>query len=186
MQRWWISWVEPVDESEDYRPRNWPLPPSIPAYWCSGWDGGSRAAMLCAVVDAETPEQAMDEIRAYWNPREWRFCEPRDEGWRPQSDRFPWPEQQEKTPMPQEPLARREIYNAAREAYPDPDFFPENYDDPVKDEWKWDNLARFIAIEIWEVMEGQETLDGCRDEAIRALRNAQEDLQAVIDALEVY
>ena len=81
---------------------------------------------------------------------------------------------------------RREIYNAAKEAYPDPDFFPENYDDAVKGEPKGDTLAHFVAIEAWEVMEGQETLEGCREEAIRALRRAQEDLQAIIDALEVY
>lgn len=81
---------------------------------------------------------------------------------------------------------RKEIYDAAREAYPDPDFFPENYDDAVNGEPKGDTLARFIAIETWEVMDGHETLDACRDEAIRALRTAQEDIQAVIDALETY
>jgi hypothetical protein len=83
---------------------------------------------------------------------------------------------------------RREIYNAAHEAYPDPDFFPENYAEASSDSGTHtgDNLAHFVAVEIWEVMDGQETLEGCREEAIRALRNAQDDLQAIIDALEVY
>jgi hypothetical protein len=83
---------------------------------------------------------------------------------------------------------RCEIYNAAREAYPDPDFFPENYEEARSDSGTHtgDTLAHFVAVEIWEVMDGQETLEGCREEAIRALHNAQDDLQAVIDALEVY
>lgn len=185
MQRWWISWYEPVDESEDYRPHNWPLPSTIPAYWCSGWEGSGKAATLCAIVDAPTPDKAMEEIKAHWKPREWRFCEPRDEGWWPRPDRFPRNDQSSMTAEGRDAV-RREIYNAAREAYPDPDFFPENYDDAVKGEPKGDTLARFIAIEIWEVTEGHETLDMCRDEAILALRKAQDDLQKVIDALETY
>jgi hypothetical protein len=79
---------------------------------------------------------------------------------------------------------RREIYNVAKNAYPD--FFPEDYERARGGDTLGDTLAEFIAIEIWEVMEGQETLKGCRDEAICALRNAKEDIQAIIDALEVY
>ena len=83
---------------------------------------------------------------------------------------------------------RREIYNAVREVYLDLDFFPESYEKAtnVGAQITTHALSHFVAVEIWEVMEGQETLEGCREEAIVALRNAQNDLQAVIDALEVF
>jgi hypothetical protein len=77
-------------------------------------------------------------------------------------------------------ILRRKIYNAVREVYPDSDYFPENYEDCESGY----NLAHFISAEIWEVMEGQETLDDCRDKAIFALHKAQEDMQTIIDTLE--
>jgi hypothetical protein len=87
-RRWWVSWYEPAP-SGDYRPRIWPLPPAVPAYWCSGWRGDEAA--LCAVVDASDEETAKLFVEAAgWTPSEWRFCDEQEPGWRPPSDRFPW------------------------------------------------------------------------------------------------
>lgn len=87
--RFWISWYQ---AAEDYRPVIWPLPPSIPAYWCTGRDSDGDAT-LCAIVDAPSERHAYDAIRAAWKGgiREWRGCEARTNDWRPPSDRFPWP-----------------------------------------------------------------------------------------------
>lgn len=89
VKRWWVSWYEPMDASGDYRPQTWPLPPSIPHYWCSGQTFDGDAATLCAVVDADTEEAAKDEVRKLWKPAGWRFCNEKAPGWMPASDRFP-------------------------------------------------------------------------------------------------
>jgi hypothetical protein len=90
IKRYWISWREPLDETEDYRPLKWPLPEAIPAYWCSGY--GDDFATLCAVVDARSEAEAMNIVGQHWQPSGWRFVEERSPEWRPSSDRFPWPE----------------------------------------------------------------------------------------------
>lgn len=84
----WISWYEPIDESQDSRPLKWPLPATID-YWVSGWRGDMSAATLCAVVDAASEDEAKKLIGEYWKPAEWRFCNPNELGWRPPADRFP-------------------------------------------------------------------------------------------------
>lgn len=87
-RRFWISWYEHAD---DYRPRTWPLPEAVPAYWCSGEAPG--AFTVCAIVDAPTEDAAQEIIGAHWNPGplQLRFCQEVDQGWRPPGDRFPWP-----------------------------------------------------------------------------------------------
>lgn len=90
-RRWWISWYEPLGEHGDYRPLTWPLPPEVPAFWCSGYAGAhpDLQATLCAVVDAKTESMARAAVRKLWKPAEWRFCEERPDGWMPPADRFP-------------------------------------------------------------------------------------------------
>jgi hypothetical protein len=100
--RWWLSWYEPTGHTEDYRPRKWPLPRSIPAYWCTGWriseDDASalvsaayrHEAILCAIVDAPNESAARRAVTlAGWSPSEWRFCEAKAKDWWPPTDRFP-------------------------------------------------------------------------------------------------
>jgi hypothetical protein len=92
MTRYWVRWEEPLDESEDYRPRVWPLPAAIVKYWCSGYCGDMSAATLCAIVDAPSRGDVEALILAAWGPpstRTWSFCEEREGGWMPPPDRFP-------------------------------------------------------------------------------------------------
>lgn len=88
-RRFWISWYQPGD---DFRPVVWPLPPAIPAYWCSGY--AAQGATLCAVVDAPGKRAAERAICKAWavSNVEWRFCSEKPRDWRP-GDRFPWPEE---------------------------------------------------------------------------------------------
>lgn len=84
--RHWFSWYQPT---EDYRPIKWPLPPHIPHYWCSG-QVADDSYSLVAVVDAPDEEGAIAAVREYWpDMGELRFCEEKEDGWLPQSDRFP-------------------------------------------------------------------------------------------------
>jgi len=86
--RFWISWEEP---GEDPRPLNWPLPASIPHWWCSGY--GDDTMQICAVVDVDgDAEAAENEVRRHWHPLSWRFNEPKGEtaeAWMPSGGRFP-------------------------------------------------------------------------------------------------
>jgi hypothetical protein len=76
-RRWWLSWYEPIDSSGDARPRSWPLPAAIPAYWRSGET--EDAAILCALVDAPTAADAWELVERAWGMhaggrlRRWRF-----------------------------------------------------------------------------------------------------------------
>jgi len=96
MKRFWISWAQ---LSEDYRPlQDPPQPENIKAWWCSGHT--ATAAMLCAIVDAESEEKAQQDIKTAWDSGSdeigglrsdiggFRFIEERDDGWLP-NNRFP-------------------------------------------------------------------------------------------------
>lgn len=84
MSRFWISWSQPGD---DYRPLTFPPNEAICGWWCSG--SGERGVSLCAVVDAVTQTEAENAILKDWpDLYEWRFCEPKKNGWIP-GDRFP-------------------------------------------------------------------------------------------------
>jgi hypothetical protein len=89
MKRWWVSWNEPLDQSQDCRPIKWPLPPEIPHWWCTGGAGDGSTASICAVVDAPCENAAKKLVARHWKPDSWRFCEEKERGWLPASDRFP-------------------------------------------------------------------------------------------------
>ena len=96
MPRFWISWREPVGPDGDPRPNGeWPVPDGIKRYWESGvgLGPGGAFATMCAVVDADSQGAAEALIARSWpNHGEWRFCEPKEDDWRP-GDRFPWPDE---------------------------------------------------------------------------------------------
>jgi len=94
--RYWISWAQ---LSEDYRPlQDPPQPENIKAWWCSGQT--MNAALLCAIVDAESEESAQQAVKTAWDSGKddigelrsdiggWRFIEKREKAWLP-GDRFP-------------------------------------------------------------------------------------------------
>jgi len=91
-ERFWISWHQPT---EDFRPLNFPPKQNVLGWWCSGY-GGDDTPILCALVEATHEGMAKAVVREDWPEAEkFRFCEPRDNEWRP-SDRFPlsdWMEQ---------------------------------------------------------------------------------------------
>jgi hypothetical protein len=90
MKRFWVSWKEPTPD-DDYRPMTWPLPESIPAYWCSGGDIDGTYATLCAVIDAPSEDKVEPIVKSAWpNHGEFRFIEEKPANFRP-GDRFPWP-----------------------------------------------------------------------------------------------
>jgi hypothetical protein len=93
MTRFWISWEEPMPDG-DYRPFVVPVEPHITKWWCSGYGehNDEEYATLCAVVDAESEEKAEEAVKKFWKPQSWRFCDVREDNWRPPKDRFPWSE----------------------------------------------------------------------------------------------
>ena len=91
--RYWISWNEPHDAQygADPRPVVWPLPASIPHWWCSG--AGDGYSTVCAVVDVNgDADSAKALIAKHWRPRDFRFVEQKGwsvAGWMPEGTRFP-------------------------------------------------------------------------------------------------
>ena len=80
---------------------------------------------------------------------------------------------------------QQKILVAAREAYVEPFVFPESYEQAIDKEINLgDGLARFIAVEIWEVTQGYASFEEARNEAIRALEKAEAELAQVRHALE--
>lgn len=87
--RYWLSWCEPIDASQDSRPRKWPLPPSVIKYWVTGGDLAGTYHTLVAVVDAKDPSSARRQVeRSGWTPSKWRFVEEKPAGWMPEGGRF--------------------------------------------------------------------------------------------------
>ncbi len=98
-KRFWISWHQ---LTSDYRPlQDPPRPDNIRAWWCSGHDlFDDKNHTLCAIVDAESAEQAEIFIRAAWDSNgkeigEFRFNDEREKDWLP-NDRFPITKEWEK------------------------------------------------------------------------------------------
>lgn len=91
--RYWISWNEPDDAKHgaDPRPVAWPLPASIPIWWCSGV--GDGYSTVCAIVDVNGEEDSAKALIAkHWRPSDWRFCERKgwtQDAWMPDPGRFP-------------------------------------------------------------------------------------------------
>lgn len=88
MMRWWMSFYFAGD---DHRPLTYPPNKAILGWWCSGY-GPSDEAALCILVSANSEDEAKAAIAKDWpeaaTVSEWRFCEPRPDGWVP-NDRFP-------------------------------------------------------------------------------------------------
>jgi hypothetical protein len=81
---WWVSWYQPT---EDARPLVYPPHEKILGWWNTGFRCEDDAHTLCALVQAETEEDAKAAIRLDWpEVTEWRFFEPSDGKL---SDRFP-------------------------------------------------------------------------------------------------
>lgn len=69
---WWISWYQPT---EDERPLTFPPNEAILGWWNSGSRCSDNAHTICAVVRAETEEEAKAAVRKDWPEAEdWRFC----------------------------------------------------------------------------------------------------------------
>lgn len=85
-RRWWISWYEPSSEA--------PIPgvEGLKRYSCTGQRMRDNAWTICAVVDANSIEQAKAVILQAWptkkGDKEWRFVEARPKDWQPSKDRF--------------------------------------------------------------------------------------------------
>lgn len=85
-KRFWMSWYQPTD---DYRPLSDPPHPQVIGWWKSG-ENDLGDAILCALVEANTPDEAKIYIQISWpEATVWRFCEEKDAAWRP-GDRFPF------------------------------------------------------------------------------------------------
>lgn len=87
MTRYWLSWEQP---SKDYRPMH--SPPALPilGWWCSGW-APAEQAILCAVVEADSEEQAKSALAVDWpetSAVEFRFVSRMAPDYLP-GDRFP-------------------------------------------------------------------------------------------------
>lgn len=93
LKRFWVSWCQYTD---DYRSLNWPMNKSIINYWCSGYSGEIKDngyplySTLCALVEAESKEQAIAALLIEWpecTEKDWRFFEEKPIDWIP-GDRF--------------------------------------------------------------------------------------------------
>tara|TARA_Y100000310_G_C20056709_1_gene523073 strand:+ start:170 stop:460 length:291 start_codon:yes stop_codon:yes gene_type:complete len=87
IRRYWVSWI---CEEEDYRPVKTTIN-GLVGYWHSGWDLKNNA-ILCALVEAVTKEEAEKIIRDGWPETEhigeWRIFYGQPLHWIP-GDRFP-------------------------------------------------------------------------------------------------
>lgn len=87
--RFWLSWVQ---ATEDHRPLTDPPHEAVIGWWCSGYTSSDHAT-LCALVSAESMEQAKRAIRVSWPEApgirgNWRIDDARAKDWLP-GDRFP-------------------------------------------------------------------------------------------------
>jgi len=83
--RFWISWIQ---QTEDFRPINYPPNEAILGWWCSGCTADEEP-ILCACVDAQDDSDAEHWINKEWpEASEWRFFQERPGDWIP-GDRFP-------------------------------------------------------------------------------------------------
>lgn len=89
MKRYWLSWPQPT---EDFRPLTDPPDARVLGWWCSGYDSND-VALLCALVQGVTLNDAKSGVRASWPEapnryQAWRIEEERPSDWLP-GDRFP-------------------------------------------------------------------------------------------------
>lgn len=84
--RFWISWYE---TSEDHRPLTYPPNQAVLGWWCSGYRCFDNAAAICALVEAESEEEAENAILQDWpGEKEWRFLSQVEKDY-DLGDRFP-------------------------------------------------------------------------------------------------
>lgn len=92
---WWISWEQrrQPELKLDPRPVNWPPPPEVLAFWISGIRVDGNVAMVVALMQVTTEEDAKRIITEAWSPGvgEWRFCRTYDPS-KPPGERFPVPD----------------------------------------------------------------------------------------------
>lgn len=88
MNRYWVSWLQ---TTEDYRPLTFPPNGRVLGWWCSGYRSSDDAATICALVAAETEDDAKAVILKDWpEADEWRFCDEVEPDWDPnKGGRFP-------------------------------------------------------------------------------------------------
>ena len=85
----WLSWPQPT---ADFRPLTDPPDARVMGWWCSGQDAEDRA-LLCALVEGRTMQEAKLGVRASWPEApsvrcSWRIEQEREDDWTP-GDRFP-------------------------------------------------------------------------------------------------
>lgn len=84
MTKFWVSWhhTDKLGEFELHSP-----------WWVSGQRGDDDAASICAAVQADSAQGAMNLVLKSYDETpqslEWRFVEDRSEDWTPFSGRFP-------------------------------------------------------------------------------------------------
>lgn len=84
-KRFWISWIQDTD---DYRPVDYPPNKAVLGWWWSGTTPNGYS--LCAVVEANSRGDAISKVLIDWpelKPGFVRFCDEKASSWVP-SDRF--------------------------------------------------------------------------------------------------
>lgn len=84
MKPYWISWYSTAAMGA------WEL---HSPWWVSGSRCSDDALTICAAVAAKDEEHAQSIVRKSYDKQvrnvQWRFCEEKEHGWSPFSDRFP-------------------------------------------------------------------------------------------------
>jgi hypothetical protein len=85
-KRYWVSWYQ---NTEDYRPVDYPPNKSVLGWWCTGYtDSG---VTLCAAIEATSEENVCKAIWIDWpeaDTNNLRFCTEKSDDFVP-GDRFP-------------------------------------------------------------------------------------------------
>ena len=85
-KRYWVSWYQ---NTEDYRPVDYPPNKAVVGWWCTGYS--DRGATLCAVIEAASEEDVCKAIYTDWpevDRNQFRFCREESDDFIP-GDRFP-------------------------------------------------------------------------------------------------
>lgn len=88
MKRYWISWYHPPYKLKTAECNQFN---SIAGVWVTGTRDSDNYSTVCAVVDANTKEDAESKklIEHYGNIEEWRFCKEKPSTYMPGGNRFP-------------------------------------------------------------------------------------------------
>lgn len=70
---YWTSWIQPT---KDTRPLGYPPNPNVLGWWKTGTRLPDQSGVLCAMVKANTPEDARGFVKVDWpEADEWRFTD---------------------------------------------------------------------------------------------------------------